>query len=121
MPVGDVGALRGDGGAMVAGHRLLGFRGRHQRHASAHHQEGTEKEQPQHQEPALGPHPGAVLHLGMAQADIFALDGVGVLALVAGRQDPSQRAQRDAGHGRASAAMVETSTGLVIGNSGAGG
>jgi hypothetical protein len=117
-PVGDIGALGQDARAGGLAARLGRLGLRQNRHLPADHRKPGQKQPRQPQQPPLGATAGAVAHLFVAQADILALDGVGILAPAAGVKDTRQRAQRRADHGR-SPSLV-TSTGLVMVRFGAG-
>ena len=92
------------------------FGGGQQAHPRADQAEAAEKAEPQHQQPPLGALAGLVAHLLVADAQVLAFDGVGVLALGAGVEDAGERAQRRADHGRSSGAVsARTSIGSVIG------
>ena len=82
-----------------------------------------QKPKAQEHQPQLGPRPALVADFLMPQAQVLALDRVGVLALLTGGQDAGQRAERGADHGNCPSGAVfvicpVTSTGSVMaGNS----
>ena len=83
---------RHDGSARRLRARLRGFGPGKDAHARADHSEGAEEDEAEHQKPALGALTRAVAHLLVADAQVLALDGVGILALLAGVEDTGERA-----------------------------
>jgi hypothetical protein len=61
--------------------------------------EGQQETQAHQQQAAFGAHPHPVALRLVAQAQVLALDRVGVLALLARLDDPRERAERRARHG----------------------
>ena len=118
LAIDDIGPLGDDGGTGARADGFGGLARRQKAHLRRDDAEDGKESAAKEQQPPLGHGAGTVAHLFMAQADILALDHVGVLALGAGGQDAGQRAQRNTGHcavpsARAAAAAV--SIGLVIG------
>ena len=107
-------ALRHDLGPHGRGARLGRFGGGELAHPRPDDGEGAEEEDPHHQQPALRALADGVPHRLVAQADVLALDGIGILALLAGLQDAGERAKGRAAH-RRSSSMPLTSTGSRIG------
>ena len=114
--IGAGGRDHGTGGRRA---RLCRVGGRHDPHTRAHNGEGAEEEDPQNQQSPLGALPRGVAHLLVADTLVFALDRVGVFALLTGFKNTGQRAQWGADHSGAS--IEDTSTPSVISNSGSSG
>ena len=103
IAVGDVGAAGQNLGPAHRRARL--YRVSPGQNAHPHPDHGVDHHEPeaQHQKPEFGPPARAVAQHLVPQAQVFTLDRIGVFASGAGLQNPGQRAQRGADHGKASA------------------
>ena len=122
VAVHNIGTLRHDRVARAAGVGFGRLRAGQHTHTHTDDGEGGNEKHPQHQQAALRPQARPVMHFFVTQADVFALDGVRVLAFLARFQDPGQRAKgRAQTHWVIIARAPTRDTGLVIMPSGSAG
>jgi hypothetical protein len=99
LAVNDIGARVQDRRAGDGDARFLGLGRGERAHACADRAEGQKETQAHQQQAAFGAHAHTVALCLVAQAQVLAFDGVGVLALLARLDDPRERAEGRAGHG----------------------